>query len=127
MVVTFTSDYSLVFSGFAATYTAVAVDTETESPDVTSTCSNTVDQDDGTIRSPRYPKKYPRLRTCTYTITAPEGSHVEIDFEGFFSIESHDSCIWDYVEVDLGDGISTDLRYEKHVFSGFTETVGYWM
>lgn len=110
MVVTFTSDSIISSTGFAATYTAVAVDTNTESPNVDSSCYNTVDEDSGVLESPWYPNKYPRRRVCVYTITAPEGSRVELEFEGEIGIEYHNRCIWDFLEVHLGDGITTPLR-----------------
>lgn len=35
---------------------------------------------------------------CTWTITVPEGSQVELEF-GFFDIEEHENCIFDRVQI----------------------------
>ena len=111
MVVTFISDFIINAGGFSAAYYAVSVETNDDSPLVSTSCYNTFAASDDAIKSPRFPRPYPRRRLCFYTITAPQGFHVELDFEEEFGIEFHNRCIWDYLEVHLGDGISSDLRY----------------
>ena len=52
----------------------------------------------GVVTSPGYPGNYPARTSCTLTITAATQPSITINFT-HFSLESDDTCRWDYVEV----------------------------
>ena len=53
----------------------------------------------GRIASPAYPNEYPNNHdSCNTTIYAEEGQLIQLNFEEF-QLESHTSCIYDYLEV----------------------------
>ena len=49
---------------------------------------------------------------CQVTIRFDEGQRVAIDFVDF-NIESHSSCLYDYLEVRDGDNINSNLIGSK--------------
>jgi cubilin len=59
----------------------------------------------GTIQSDNFPKSYPNNQDKTYSVTVDAGKKIEMTFAAF-SVESHASCAWDYLEVKNGDGSS---------------------
>jgi len=54
-----------------------------------------------TIRSPGYPSNYDSNLDCIWTITAPEGSMMKLEFLNF-DLEPDSSCTYDYVSVHDG-------------------------
>ncbi|MFT7803512.1 membrane frizzled-related protein isoform X1 [Arapaima gigas] len=61
----------------------------------------------GILSSPNYPKPYPHLQLCTWHISVDEGHVIRLSFRNF-SLETKDTCEFDYVEVhdsaDASDG-----------------------
>jgi cubilin len=57
----------------------------------------------GSLQSDNYPKNYPNGQHKTYTITAPAGKVVEVEFDSF-TVEAHGSCAYDYLMAMDGDG-----------------------
>ncbi|XP_042892898.1 deleted in malignant brain tumors 1 protein-like [Penaeus japonicus] len=58
----------------------------------------TDDNASGIIRSPRYPKKYPRDAVCEWWIVAPEGKKIQLEFT---TINMRDrKCTNSYIAVD---------------------------
>ncbi|XP_048837007.1 membrane frizzled-related protein [Brienomyrus brachyistius] len=61
----------------------------------------------GSLSSPSHPKPYPHQQLCRWQITVAEGHVISLKFHNF-SLESQDTCQFDYVEVhdsgDTGDG-----------------------
>lgn len=52
----------------------------------------------GTIKSPNYPGKYPKMKKCTWIIEAKSKYLVTINFK-YFDIENSTRCAYDYLEV----------------------------
>ncbi|XP_041458355.1 cubilin-like [Lytechinus variegatus] len=99
MTVLFVSDSSVAFEGFTASY--VAVNTSTY-------CGGTLSGDTGVFSSPNYPNNYPNNRDCVWTINAPVGNQVSINFTDF-NLEAHSSCVYDYVTIRNGGYESSPL------------------
>ncbi|XP_055335662.1 cubilin-like [Paramacrobiotus metropolitanus] len=62
----------------------------------------------GTFATPNYPENYPTNTECEWTIVAPGGERVRLDFVDKFELErqNNNACPWDYVEVR--DGATPD-------------------
>ena len=58
------------------------------------------------IMSPNYPNSYNNNLDCQTTITFADSPTVLIEFDPNYEIESHSSCVWDYLEAR--DGPSAD-------------------
>ncbi|XP_056192710.1 cubilin [Falco biarmicus] len=56
----------------------------------------------GYISSPNYPSNYPPHADCVWTITAPNGHAVELQFEDQFYIEPSPNCTSSYLELRNG-------------------------
>ena len=54
----------------------------------------------GVIQSPNYPNNYPSNVNCTWTITAPPNEVITLTFTDL-RLESHDACMFDYVQVSF--------------------------
>ncbi|XP_074049030.1 cubilin [Macrotis lagotis] len=59
---------------------------------------------DGYMTSPNYPENYPPHTDCIWTISAPSGKLVKLQFEDQFNIEISPNCASNYLELrDGGD------------------------
>jgi len=113
MLVSFTSDYSVNGRGFRATYVIQGVVTTTEAPTtnppVVGTCGGNFVGNQGSLASPNYPNDYENNLRCVYVIEVEAGRRVELTF-GDFSLENQNTCRWDALEVDLGDGVKVPMK-----------------
>ncbi|XP_076463979.1 tolloid-like protein 1 [Babylonia areolata] len=74
--------------GFLAQYEAV--------------CGGEIHKDQGFLTSPNYPDEYRPNKECVWKIGVEEGFSVALKFQTF-EIESHDNCVYDYLEVRDGN------------------------
>ncbi|XP_070174131.1 cubilin-like [Littorina saxatilis] len=88
----FRSDSSIRGRGFRAEYL-------TE-------CNNRLTDYNGVIESPNYPLPYPHNGQCSWIIDTTNGNTLNITF-ATFSMESHSSCRYDYVELLDGESSSS--------------------
>ncbi|OXU25209.1 hypothetical protein TSAR_008830 [Trichomalopsis sarcophagae] len=93
MLVTYvTSSRQSGHAGFSANYEAV--------------CGGDVKLDSmGHLESPNYPEEYQSSKECVWRLSVPQDYQVALKFQSF-EIESHDNCVYDFVEVR--DGHSSD-------------------
>ncbi|XP_076455418.1 tolloid-like protein 2 [Babylonia areolata] len=89
----FHTDGSVTSRGFRATFRSVPV------------CRLDTRALDGTIQSPNFPYNYTNNQNCVYTITAPVGYKVTLNFTDF-ELESHWNCSYDYLEIRDGNETS---------------------
>ncbi|XP_039206561.1 membrane frizzled-related protein isoform X2 [Crotalus tigris] len=61
-------------------------------------CGGTLTSLEGQFFSPNYPKPYPHLQICLWHISVPVGHVIQLQFYNF-SLESHEDCNFDFVEV----------------------------
>ncbi|XP_015669046.1 membrane frizzled-related protein [Protobothrops mucrosquamatus] len=61
-------------------------------------CGGTLTSLEGQFFSPNYPKPYPHLQICLWHISVPMGHVIQLQFYNF-SLESHEDCNFDFVEV----------------------------
>ncbi|XP_053305215.1 astacin-like metalloendopeptidase [Spea bombifrons] len=94
MLVEFSSDGT---SSFTASYSTVI-------------CGGTLMTWNGTLTSAGFPIKYPSSADCTWTIVAPVGYRILLNFTSF-SLESSKRCIYDYLSIYDGSGSSGPVRY----------------
>ncbi|XP_053305203.1 embryonic protein UVS.2-like [Spea bombifrons] len=90
LLVEFITDQSVTATGFRASYSTV-------------TCGGTFTAPKGEVSSPGYDqmKLYPPYADCTWTILAPAGYLVRLEFVAF-SLEDSDSCAYDSLEIRDG-------------------------
>ncbi|XP_074874282.1 mannan-binding lectin serine protease 2 [Carettochelys insculpta] len=63
----------------------------------TAQCQNTVfTKRSGEITSPNYPKPYPKLSICSYTIRVEDGFMIILEFVETFNVESHMEAVCPY-------------------------------
>ncbi|XP_078471544.1 cubilin-like isoform X1 [Lampetra planeri] len=99
LYVTFTSDGSVVYTGFSAYYE-------------TSVCRKQLNETSGVISSPNYPNVYDNYENCTWLIRSPANKQIRLSFTDF-RLEQN----YDYVTVY--DGPSRDYP-QLGRFTGFT-------
>ncbi|WAR06690.1 CUBN-like protein, partial [Mya arenaria] len=71
-------------------------------------CGQALTDSTGIITSPNYPSNYPHQRDCTWTIAAPEGNQILLNFT-MFSLETHPRCNFDFLEIRNGGFASSPL------------------
>lgn len=64
-------------------------------------CGGEILKDRGTVTSPNYPDDYKPNKECVWKITTEEGFSVALKFQSF-EIETHDKCVYDYLEIRDG-------------------------
>ncbi|XP_063159632.1 cubilin [Candoia aspera] len=69
----------------------------------------TQDNPFGFISSPNYPGNYPPFADCVWTITAPYGVAVELQFEDQFDIQPSPNCTLSYLELRDGADSTAQL------------------
>lgn len=65
--------------------------------------------DTGFISSNNWPNNYEENTECIWMISGPQTHLIQGAFDSNFYIESHDSCVFDYVEVRDGSSASAPL------------------
>ncbi|XP_061094184.1 cubilin [Conger conger] len=71
-------------------------------------CGGIVTAPKGEIHSPGYPGNYPDHSDCSWVINVDAGHRVLLNFS-LLEIESHSSCVWDYVAVYDGPSEASPL------------------
>ena len=71
-------------------------------------CGGTFSNANGLLSSPSFPNNYRSNEDCIYTISQPTGTVILLKFLRMH-IESHSSCIWDYLEIRDGPSASSPL------------------
>ncbi|XP_048760926.2 tolloid-like protein 1 isoform X2 [Ostrea edulis] len=61
-------------------------------------CRHYLNDHRGVIVSPLWPKHYPSKSNCEWSIKTAPGHRIKLTFDEF-SVEPHDECIYDYIEV----------------------------
>lgn len=72
------------------------------SPSLSAHCPNKVlTARTGEISSPNYPKPYPKISECSYSIRVEDGFMVILEFVGIFDVEDHPDvlCPYDILKV----------------------------
>ncbi|KAM5138220.1 astacin-like metalloendopeptidase [Mantella aurantiaca] len=64
----------------------------------TVTCGGMQTKENGNVTSPGYPTKYLPSMDCTWSIMAPTGRRVQLNFISFV-LESSRNCIYDYLSI----------------------------
>uniref|UniRef100_A0A8C3ND35 CUB domain-containing protein n=1 Tax=Geospiza parvula TaxID=87175 RepID=A0A8C3ND35_GEOPR len=100
--VTFVSDSSVGARGFSARYRAVApAESECPGPGHCQGLSRL-----GHLSTPNHPQPYPHQQLCLWQISVPLGHVIDLHFHNF-SLESHEDCSFDFVEVHDSAGAGT--------------------
>uniref|UniRef100_T1L6A2 CUB domain-containing protein n=1 Tax=Tetranychus urticae TaxID=32264 RepID=T1L6A2_TETUR len=68
-------------------------------------CGGDIVSEEGTLQSPNYPEDYRPNKECIWKIIVPEKYQVALKFSSF-EIESHDNCVYDYLEIRDGHSLS---------------------
>uniref|UniRef100_W5MX16 Cubilin n=1 Tax=Lepisosteus oculatus TaxID=7918 RepID=W5MX16_LEPOC len=92
----FRSDSSVTAKGFMAHWDGTLTG-----------CGGTLTTNSGSFSSPNYPLPYHPNAECYWTLKAPGGSLIQLQF-GDFHLESNSNCNYDYLAVY--DGNSSDSR-----------------
>ncbi|KAH3884817.1 tolloid-like protein 1 [Dreissena polymorpha] len=70
------------------------------------------------IESPGFPNFYPSDASCTYTIQAPEGSAIRLQFDSQSLLEIN--CDKDFVEIFLSNATTDPVRYCGSTLAGIS-------
>lgn len=96
MSITLVTNEAGEFPGFQAQVSQIPKATANEL-----NCGGTLSGLSGTFTSPNYPRYYPPLKTCVWTIQVPSTMHVKLTFSKFMmSVGDPKSCVRDYVQVN---------------------------
>ncbi|XP_065162399.1 uncharacterized protein [Atheta coriaria] len=93
----FHSDYSITYGGFALSWHSV---------DISSCPVRTLTAKEGVVESPNYPNFLLARLNCTYTITAPPGRRVWLNFEDV-DVDSPDYDDETRLYLNLGEHVQT--------------------
>nr|XP_039268068.1 cubilin-like [Styela clava] len=97
LTVIFVSQSDFQRSGFRFLYTSS-----------TSGCGGELTAQSGYFNSPNYPQEYPVDTDCTWIISSSPGNRIELTFMDF-SIEEHENCAFDYVQIREGSANGPSL------------------
>ena len=65
-----------------------------------SDCNHRLTEFSGAIESPNYPQRYNNGASCSWVIDTTDGNTLNISFAAF-NLETHSSCRYDYLEVNV--------------------------
>lgn len=103
IMLNFYTDFSVSSEGFSATWMSID----------TSACpGQIITSREGAINSPNYPHFLVHFLDCTYTIIAPTGKKIWLEFN-FYNIESDASIL-----VDLGEGLFEPYQMNNLISDG---------
>ena len=71
-------------------------------------CGGHFTTSNGLLNSPSYPQNYPVYTECIYTISQPNGTHVNMTILNM-DIEYDSNCGWDYLEIRDGSSEASPL------------------
>uniref|UniRef100_A0A3Q3MXM2 Cubilin n=1 Tax=Mastacembelus armatus TaxID=205130 RepID=A0A3Q3MXM2_9TELE len=97
MTVRFKSDAFISGRGFNASWA-----------EVQGGCGGLVSAPSGEIHSPLYPSSYPENVDCSWVISVDSHHRVFFNFTDL-DVESHSTCLWDYVAIHDGPTVSSPL------------------
>lgn len=83
----FVTDYNSAGKGFRVEWQSVG-------------CGGILTHPNGTISTPNYPNGYPLNLQCNWTIQAPPGYNIEINFQEV-DLETSSECSYDFIKVRL--------------------------
>ncbi len=63
----------------------------------------------GSFATPNYPDSYPTNLTYRWTINAPDGTSIQLNFTDFY-VEPNKKCLYDYVIINDSAGNRTSNR-----------------
>ncbi|XP_028403966.1 cubilin-like isoform X2 [Dendronephthya gigantea] len=102
----FVSDAAKTFRGFRATWKAKKARKSQVFPNPAvekNVCGEKIlNGVEGTIKSPKFPRKYPYDQKCHWVIMAPRTNRVVIRFQ-YFDLEGASNCRFDYLLVKDGE------------------------
>ena len=75
-----------------------------------SQCKKTFTTSSGNIQTPRFPFNYPSNTRCQWIIKNTEKRPLRVRF-GFFEIENHASCKFDYLDIRITDRDTRNTNY----------------
>ena len=89
---------------------------------VDASCYNTNNEGSRTINSPGYPSKYPNNKRCSWKVTGPIGTKIQI-LSFSYDLEHSSTCKFDYLKIydGLGDSVGTLLCGDRS-FDGMTSS-----
>ncbi|XP_032091371.1 procollagen C-endopeptidase enhancer 1 [Thamnophis elegans] len=76
-------------------------------------CGGDYNANNGYLASEGFPEPYPPGKTCTWTITVPEGQVVMLSFR-VFDLEPEPTCRYDYLEVFNGHAALESQRLGRY-------------
>ncbi|XP_078540501.1 astacin-like metalloendopeptidase isoform X2 [Lissotriton helveticus] len=95
MLVEFVSDGAVTSSGFSASYNSVK-------------CGGSFTRDNGVVTTPGFPEAYPNSMDCVWSIRAPVGHQIQLEFSSF-NVERFPECDNDYLAVKDGGTTNSPL------------------
>ena len=123
----FRSDFSFAGRGFQLTYSTLCKNEVRNTSKIIQIIIHLcfifkVSGFSGVIESPNFPLPYPHDRNCSWTISAPRGSKVNITFSNF-ELEDHarsGNCSYDYLKIS--ERSSTSMNEEDQSLGRFCGT-----
>ncbi|XP_078370324.1 CUB domain-containing protein 2-like [Oculina patagonica] len=112
VVIKFHSDFFLEKGGFQLFFTPVPLGSDMQPPAECGTVVNNL------LKSPGYPKNYPRNTHCVYSVNIPRDMEMKIDFNDF-EMEDGPSCFCDYLKITNGKnetfGVCCGQKTGQHI------------
>ena len=91
---------------------------------VDASCYNTNNEGSRTINTPSYPSKYPNDKQCSWKITSPIGTKIQI-LSFSYDLEHSSNCKFDYLKIYDGPSSSSNrvgVLCGDYSFDGMTSS-----